>query len=101
MVDKESFLISPESQNLTEDTMAIFQCQHPDADGINWRINGSTLRDLPEGVETDRNSNGTFILTITALPNYNQTVIECVALFINFPSEDTDPAIMRIQGGVH
>ena len=97
IVDHGGFLRSPASLNITLDAVAVFQCQHPTADGINWRINGSGLRGLPEGVITDRND-GVFFLIITALPVYNQTVIECVAFFSNSPSEETDPAIMIIQG---
>ena len=78
--------------------MAVFQCQHTTADGINWRINGSTLRDLPEGVSTDRGSDGVFILTITALLKYNQTMVECVAFFGDSPSERTNPAALMAQG---
>ena len=99
VVDPGRFLQSPASLNITVDTVAVFPCQHSTADGITWRINGTILRDLPEGVSTDQNSDGTIILTITALPKYNQTVIECVALFTESPSDDTDPAIMMIQGG--
>ena len=86
------------SLNITVDTVAVFPCQHPTADGIAWRINGSALWYFPEGVNTNQNSDGVFSLTIIALSKYNQTVIECVALFINFPSQETNPVIMMIQG---
>ena len=98
LVGNQRFLLSPVSLNITVDTVAIFQCQHPTADGINWRINGSALRDLLEGFSTDRNYDGVFTLTITGLPEYNYAVIKCVALFSNYPSEETDPAKMVIQG---
>ena len=94
------FLLSPMSLNLTVDAVAMFQCQHSTADGINWKINGATLRDFPEGISTDRNGE-IFSLTIIALPEYNQTAIECVALFSNSPSEGTDSAILMIQGEVN
>ena len=92
------FLRSPVSLNVIVDTVAVLQCQHTSADGINWRINGSTLRDLPEGVSTYRSSDGIYILTIIALLKYNQTVVECVALFDDFPSERTNPAALMVQG---
>ena len=97
-VVSERFLLSPMPLNITVDTVAVFQCQHTTADGINWRINGSTLRDLPQTVSTDRTSDGIFTLTITAHSNYNQTVIECVALFADSPSERTNQASLIVQG---
>ena len=78
--------------------MAVFQCQHPTADAIAWRINGTTLRDFPEGVSIVRSSDGLLTLTIMALSEYNSTVIECVAVFFDSSSEETSPAIMMVQG---
>ena len=79
------------SLNETVNTVAEFYCQNTAADGITWTINGSTI--FPENV-----SQGSFLLNITARPEYDQTVITCEAYFINSPVQETDPAVMRIQG---
>ena len=91
------FLISPASLNVTVDTVAVFQCQHPTAHGINWKINGSILRDFPDGFSSDR-SDGVFSLNIEALAEYNQIVIQCVAFFADSPSEESEQSLMMIQG---
>ena len=92
------FLISPGSLNVTLDTVAVFQCQHPTAHVINWKINGSILRDLPEGFSTDRSDDRVFSLNIKALVKYNQTVIQCAAFFVDSPSEESEHSLMMIQG---
>ena len=91
------FLISPASLNVTVDTVAVFQCQHPNAHSIDWKINGSILQDFPDGISIDR-SDGVFSLSIEALAEYNQTVIQCVAFFIDSPSEESEQSLMMIQG---
>ena len=91
------FLISPAPLNVTVDTVALFQCQHPNAHGINWKINGSILQGFPDGFSIDRND-GIFSLNIKALSEYNQTVIQCVAFFAGSPSEESERSIMMIQG---
>ena len=92
------FLISPTSLNITVNAIAVFQCQHPTAHGINWMINGSILQDLPEGFSTDRSDDRVFSLNIEALAEYNQTVIQCVAFFIDSQSEESEQSLMMIQG---
>lgn len=96
--DNIMFLISPASLNITVNTVAVFQCQHPNAHGINWKINGSILQDLPEGFSTDRSDDRVFSLNIEALAKYNQTVIQCVAFFLDSPSEESEQSLMMIQG---
>ena len=78
--------------------MATFQYQHPTAAAISWRINVTFLSDFSEGISTVHSSDGVSTLTIVALPKYNSTVIECVAVFFDSPTEETTPAIMIVQG---
>ena len=92
------FLITPASLNVTVDTVAVFQCQHPTAHGINWKINGSFLQDFPDGFSIDRSDDGVFSLNIKALAEYNQTVIQCGAFFADSPSEESEQSLMMIQG---
>lgn len=94
----DTFLIHPVSLNVTVDTVAVFQCQHPTAHSINWKINGSILRDLPEGFSTDRSDDRVFSLNIEALAEYNSTVIQCAAFFLDSPSEESEQSLMMIQG---
>ena len=101
-VEKGGFLQSPVSQNIAVDTVAVFRCHHPTATLIAWKINGTlidqTMRsDFPEGVTINRNIS-VATLTFVALLEYNQTRIQCVAFFTDFPSEETNPAILLIQG---
>ena len=91
------FLISPASLNVTVDTVAVFQCQHPTAHSIDWKINGSFLQDFPDGFSIDR-SDDVFSLNVEAFAEYNQTVIQCVAFFTNSPSEESEQSLMMIQG---
>jgi hypothetical protein len=94
----DMFLISPASLNVTVDTVAVFQCQHATAHGMNWKINDSILQDLPEGFSTDRSDDHVFSLNIEALAEYNNTVIQCLALFTDPPSEESEQSTMMIQG---
>ena len=91
------FLISPASLNVTVDGVAVFQCQHPNAHSIDWKINGSFLQDFPHGFSTVRND-GIFSLNIKALAEYNPIVIQCVAFFTDSPSEESEQSLMMIQG---
>jgi hypothetical protein len=97
-VDHMFLILSPVSLNVIVDAVAVFQCQHPTAHGINWKINGSILQNLPEGFSTDRNDDRVFSLNIDAFAKYNQTVVQCVAFFANSPSEESEQSIMMIQG---
>ena len=96
-VADDGFVLSPVSLNVTLSTVAMFQCQHPNSHGINWKINGNILKDFPHGIGAYR-IGSVYTLSITALPDYNQTVIECVALFANSPSEMSSAAVMMVQG---
>lgn len=93
-----TFVVVPMSVNVTMDTEAVFQCKHPTADSTNWKINGTILRVLPEGVHLGRDSTGVHNLAIMAHPEYNSTMIECVVFFSGSPAEETAPAVMMIQG---
>ena len=83
------------SLNVTDNTVANFQCQNQAADGIAWTINGST--NFPEDVYSEKQGSISF-LNIIARPEYNQTVVTCAAYFSNSPAQETDPAVMTIQG---
>ena len=81
---------------------AVFRCEHRSAPATFWRINGTALSSRPElnDVFNDENIGRFHTLTVTALPEYNTTVVQCVALFDsdNSQPETTAPAVLQIQG---
>ena len=67
----------PHSVRVNAGEIAIFECQHPSADFIRWRIhaNAHLLRDpYPPGITTPTIGR----LHILGHPNYNGTRIACV-----------------------
>ena len=99
------FTESPFSVNITVGEEAIFQCQYQNT-LIDWRLNGTTLRAsfFPQGVSINQSPlpGGGGIqhtLTITALLEYDNTIIECVTeSSVGSPTESTVPVILRVQG---
>ena len=84
----------PENVSVNEDV--VFHCSHSTADTIGWLINGSSLGsnppdDIMPSVKT---------LTIIALPKYNNTEIQCVAVYFDgvTPIERSDPVTLIIPG---
>ena len=82
---------------------AVFCCQRPTANAIGWRLNGTTLlASTLDGVVATSTSTarGIFnILTISALPHYNQTRVECVAVYFEGSLiTDSDVVNLTIQG---
>ena len=92
------FVEEPLSLNLTIGEEAVFRCEHRSADAIFWRINGTSLRDRPDLSDGFKEIIGQ--LTVTSLTKYNNTLIQCVALFHsdNSQPETTAPATLKIQG---
>ena len=78
---------------------AVFHCEHRSAVAIFWRINGTSLSSRTE-LSDDFNDDIIRNLTVTALTKYNNTLIQCVAVFHsdNSQPETTAPAILKIQG---
>ena len=98
------FIEVPFPLNVTIGKDAEFRCKHANADFISWRVNGTSLDRVPLPdviIATNLTTDGIPIhtLTVTANPQYNGTVVECVALFISVqPFELTPPVTLRIQG---
>ena len=102
--DTTNFVITPSPLTVAvEQGTATFQCQHPLADVITWRVNGIPLNMAafssvstasvvtPNGVTT--------ILSIGTLLDNNGTTIECIALIIDESSlQFTAPVVLLIQG---
>ena len=95
--------MTPSSLNKTvEQGEAVFHCQHRSSDDIVWRVNGTSI------VSSDNISewrvpvgDGCFVyfLSIATLPGFNNTTIECGAVFFDgSPLLFTPPVTLLIQG---
>ena len=97
--------MTPLPRNVTLEEEVVFQCQHSTADVIGWRLNGTLLSAYAHQNTTVSSiplSDGgiTYKLMIIALPEYNNTSIECVAVFLDpgLPIMETAPIVLLIQG---
>ena len=86
-----------------EQETATFRCQHSTSDGIVWRVNGMSLDTMnPPNITTDRillsSADVQYTLTIVTLLEYNQTNVECVAIFFDRLPVLTETAVLLIQG---
>ena len=83
-----------------EQGTATFQCQHPLAVVIGWRVNRMSLNMANLlNVSSATHINATTILSIATLLVYNGTIVECIATFIDGSSPQfTAPVALLIQG---
>lgn len=82
--------MTPSSLNVTvEQGVAVFHCQHESSDDITWRLNGKAVSSPNITIERVPLGSGGFYssLLIPTLLDFNQTTIECVAVFY----QETDP----------
>ena len=99
MVDSARFSEIPVSQTVVANEMVIFRCQHTSAFTITWTINGSYLRNVPDVVL--QQSYNVSTLSLMGRPEYNHTVVECVALLLignTMHQSERASAILMIQG---
>ena len=86
-----------------EQGTASFQCQHPFANGINWLLNGTSpnragLISLFSSVHFT-GSIRSYALSFGILLEYNQTTVQCVAIFTDgSPPQFTEAVTLLIQG---
>ena len=60
---------------------AVFECLHPGATAYGWAINETFLSVYPPDIDTGPPSGGSpASLTISASPEYNNTVVQCEAV---------------------
>ena len=90
------FTAVPSSLEVNAGEEAVFQCRYPGAT-INWRINGAAVVISPFITITSSDEQASDTLTITALPEYNGTVTECVALLQDFSTQRTPPVQLIIN----
>ena len=90
---------------LTLDGQHTYECSHPAAERITWRVNdkvlGAEILSIP-GIEyTDFISNpddAIYTLRIIALPRNNETTIQCTAVFADQSPQTSPVVIFHIQG---
>ena len=88
----------PQTRNVTAGSEVEFRCQHSEADFIGWRVNNVSVRNSPlPGVSQSQAGTA---LTILALPEYNGTVVECVALFLDGSQPEYSPPVYLIVEGI-
>ena len=97
------FTISPSSLNKTvEQEEAVFRCQHRSSDDIVWLVNGTSIISRDNiSIWNVTVGDGHFIhlLSIAILPGFNNTTIECGAIFFDGPPLlFTPPVTLLIQG---
>ena len=98
------FIEVPLPLNVTARQHAQFTCKHSTADTIAWRVNDTSLRNLPDFPATIIISefNGTLAsnLSIEAHLEYNETRVDCLAFFFYLPgvTESSPTVTLRIQG---
>lgn len=95
------FNITPSEQIVPEGQVAVFTCQHTNANDIVWIVNGTSLwMHYPQDVSAT--SSGIpllFKLYITAHIEYNRSSIECAATFgIGSPIQRSPVVELLIQG---
>ena len=87
-----------------EQGTATFYCQHLSCDGINWRINGVPVNKINSpniSIDKIQESVGgrIYTLLIGTLLEFNQTTVECVAVFFDGTPSPLTPAVtLLIQG---
>ena len=86
--------------------MASFVCNHSAPDTIGWQINGSSLTMLQEPLSShitfrifyDPDGSVSSILMIEAINEFNESNINCLALFDGAQAEYSSTALLKIQG---
>ena len=101
------FTITPSSQAVGVEQMAVFRCQNPNAEFLSWRVNETRVTfnklhpDPGITISTTRDENNDVVnlLSIDAQSKFNETTIVCVASSIIVgDSSDTTPVKLLIQG---
>ena len=92
------FTITPTSQTVAIGEQATFRCQHTVAHIVYWRFDGNTVGSHPpSGISrstSEERDSTVLILMVSGNHEYNGSMIECVAAFLNGSSEETNPAYL-------
>ena len=90
------FTIVPSSLTVAVGEEAVFQCRYPGA-AINWQINGTAVVNSQFVTVTSSGEQPSDTLTITALPEYNETEVQCIALLQDFSIQGAPPVLLTIH----
>ena len=75
--------------------MASFDCGYEGTDGVYWKINNTSLFENPRQLIRTRILGVRNVLSITAITDYNGTVVQCCTYSSR---EATEPASLFVQG---
>ena len=82
-IAQTTFTVQPVPVVQAEGLKAVFGCLYPGATAYSWAINGTFLSDFPPDIVTDSPSGDSpASLTIPAIPEYNNTVVQCGAIAV-------------------
>ena len=90
------FTTVPSSLTVAVGEEAVFLCRYPGATII-WQINGTAVVDSQLVTLTSSGEQLLDTLTITALPEYNGTEVQCVALLQDFSIQRAPPVYLTIH----
>ena len=78
----------------------MFQCQYSDATTVGWIFNGTSIHshDPPANVTTDILPGSINMLSVLALPAYNETEVWCIAINGDGRVENSSKAKLIVQG---
>ena len=93
----------PKTQEVSDGDSAVFRCRHGSADTIRWRVDHTLISaNPPADITPNTVREGDHVvhtLTIVGCPQYNGTIVECVAMFDDHsPDEQTAPAVLLVRG---
>ena len=96
-----NFVITPSPLTVAvEQGTATFQCQHPLAIAVGWRVNGILLNVATFQNISSATPNDVTILSIGTLLVYNGTTVECIATFIDGSSPQFAPTVLLFIQGI-
>ena len=103
------FTDQPESVVQAEGLEAVFECLFPGASST-WKINGTFLRSdsMPDGIRLEPAAQSLPVnkLFISAIPRYNNTVVQCAAFIqeaggtLGHQPHVTENATLKVQGSI-
>ena len=101
------FQMSPSPLTVAvEQKTATFYCQHLSCDSISWRVNGTAenkINSLNISTNDIQQIGGGRIYTLSiieTLLEFNQTTVECVAIFFDGTPPQVTPAVMLLIQGL-
>ena len=96
----QQFTVQPESVVQAQGLEAVFECLNPNAIVHVWRINGEFLLEdqfPPDVTRIPPSGDSPARLIIPAIPQYNNTVLQCIALMVE-ESPLSRNATLKVQG---